>query len=89
MYEFECGKCGERFEALAAVGTETEECRNCGAAGAKRVLSEPAPPFKLVKTGAQYRRQDAKNRVLREKTKSDFKRKLAKKRAGAKARNPR
>jgi putative FmdB family regulatory protein len=86
MYEFRCGACGERFEALVDAGTESHDCRLCGEPGAPRVMSEPAPPFRLVKTGTQYRRQDAKNRVLHEKTKSDFKQKLAKKRAAAKAR---
>ena len=80
MYEFQCGKCGGRFEALAAIGTETEDCRSCGAAGARRMISEPAPPLKLVKTGAGNRRQEGKNRVLRDKTKADFKRKLAERR---------
>lgn len=82
MYEFQCSGCGERFEALTPLGTDAQDCRLCGKAGAERVLSEPAPPMKLVKTGAQYRRQDAKNQVLREKTRADFKRKLAKKRGG-------
>ena len=86
MYEFQCEGCGERFEALVPLGTEAQDCRVCGTPDARRVLSEPAPPLRLVKTGAQNRRQEAKNRVLREKTKADFKQKLASKRAAAKAR---
>ena len=38
IYEFDCGACGERFEELVGVGTETVECRACGTAeGARRV----------------------------------------------------
>ena len=73
MYEFRCGACGERFEALVSVGTTTEECRACGAPGAERVLSAQAAPFSLVKTGGNARRQEAKNAQLRTKTKADFK----------------
>lgn len=34
LYEFECGWCGARFEDLVSVGTETLDCRECGAEGA-------------------------------------------------------
>jgi putative FmdB family regulatory protein len=73
MYEFRCGACGERFEALVRVGTTTEDCRVCGEPGAERVLSAQAPPFGLVKTPGAARRQEAKNAQLRTKTKADFK----------------
>lgn len=85
LYEFRCARCGELFEELVPVGTETSACRACGEAGAERVLSGPAPPFRLVKTGAGYRRQDEKNRQLHQKTKADFKAKMAKRRADAAA----
>lgn len=39
IYEFECAACGERFEELSAVGTESATCRACGAEGAPRRLS--------------------------------------------------
>jgi putative FmdB family regulatory protein len=86
IYEFRCGRCEARFEALVAPGTEAEACRECGTPGAERVLSVPAQPPKLVKTGTGYRRQDEKNRVLREKTKADFKAKRRQARDAAKAR---
>jgi putative FmdB family regulatory protein len=73
IYEFRCGSCGERFEALVDVGTESEECRLCGAPGAERVLSAQAAPFGLVKTGGEARRQEARNAELRTKTKAEFK----------------
>jgi putative FmdB family regulatory protein len=73
MYEFRCGACGERFEALVGVGTETEDCRLCGAPGAERVLSAQAAPFGLVKTPGAAKQQEARNAQLRAKTKADFK----------------
>lgn len=39
MYEFECRACGERFERLVDVGTETATCTRCGTEGAERKLS--------------------------------------------------
>lgn len=39
IYEFECGNCGERFEELAAAGTESAACPGCGTDGARRRLS--------------------------------------------------
>lgn len=84
IYEFRCGVCGERFESLAAVGTTTARCRNCGAGDAKRVLSPQAAPMTLVKTPAARRKQEAANAKLRERTKAEFKarRKRARERQG-------
>ena len=73
IYEFRCGSCGERFEALVDVGAATEECRHCGAPGAERVFSAQAAPFGLVKTPGETRKQEARNAQLRAKTKADFK----------------
>jgi putative FmdB family regulatory protein len=73
IYEFRCESCGERFDALVEVGTESEECRLCGVAGAARVYSAQAAPFSLVKTPGAARRQEASNAKLRAKTKADFK----------------
>jgi len=86
IYEFRCGRCEARFEALVASGTETEACRECGAPGATRVLSAPAQPPKLVKSGAGNRRQDAKNRKLHAATKADFKAQRRRARTSAKSR---
>ena len=73
MYEFRCGSCGERFEALVDVGTQTAPCRLCGAVGAERVLSAQAAPFGLVKPPGEARRQEGRNAELRKRTKADFK----------------
>jgi putative FmdB family regulatory protein len=85
IYEFRCVSCGERFEALVDAGTETEECRLCGAPGAVRVLSAQAAPFGLVHTPGSARRQEARNAQLRTKTKADFK---ARRQAARTARKP-
>jgi putative FmdB family regulatory protein len=73
IYEFRCGACGERFEALVDAGTESAECRVCGADGAPRVFSAQAAPFGLVKPRGEARRQEQRNAKLRERTKADFK----------------
>jgi putative FmdB family regulatory protein len=72
LYEFRCRKCDSRFEALVEAGTETEACRECGAEGAERVMSPPAEPPRLVRGPGGNRRQEERNRKLREKTRSDF-----------------
>ncbi len=73
MYEFRCGACGERFEALVDAGTEAASCRVCGAEDAPRMLSAQAPPFGLVKPAGEARRQERRNAELRRSTKADFK----------------
>ena len=73
LYEFVCGACGERFEALVEVGTEAAECRACGEPGAPRVLSAQAAPMGLVKTPGERRKQERANARLRSETKARFK----------------
>ncbi len=73
IYEFRCGTCDQRFEALVDVGTESAVCRECGAEGAVRVLSAQAAPFGLVKTPGSARQQEQRNEQLRNRTKADFK----------------
>ena len=86
LYEFECGRCGARFEDLVGVGTEGVDCRECGAEGARRVYSPPAPEPRIVKTGGALRRQEAGNAELRSRTKRDFK--AARRRAEARRKGP-
>ncbi len=88
IYEFRCGECGACFEALVAVGSETESCRDCGAAGASRVLSRPADPLRIVKTGSEMRRQEERNRKLREATKRAFSERRRRAREATRARKP-
>ncbi|MGI8462009.1 MAG: FmdB family zinc ribbon protein [Solirubrobacterales bacterium] len=84
IYEFHCASCGERFEALVSAGTEAERCRECGAAGAERIMSLPARPSKLVRSASGNRKQEAKNRTLHESTKRAFKEKRQRARDRAK-----
>jgi putative FmdB family regulatory protein len=86
LYEFRCEACGARFEALVDAGTQSHDCRECGAEGAERVMSKPAETFKLVRSGREYRKQDQRNRKLHEATKRDFKQKRQQAREAAKAR---
>ena len=83
MYEFECGACGERFERLVDVGTETAVCTNCGTAGAERRLSS----FGLTRqpTASQRRRMEDKRGTNRGGARQRFQGTLD----SARARNPR
>ncbi len=72
MYEFRCEACGERFEALVGLGTESTTCRACGAADAPRVLSAQAAPMRLVKPRGEARKQEGRNDQLRRQTKAKF-----------------
>jgi putative FmdB family regulatory protein len=72
IYEFRCERCGGHFEELVEVGTETIGCRSCGAERTTRVYSAQGPPFKLVKTGGELRKQERSNSRLRERAKSDL-----------------
>jgi putative FmdB family regulatory protein len=73
IYEFRCDSCGAQFEALVGVGTEAVECRVCGAAETKRVLSAPSAPMSLVKSPGDKRRQERTNARLHQRAKADFK----------------
>lgn len=41
IYEFECRKCGKRFEKLCAMSADTDEieCPECGRRGVKKLIS--------------------------------------------------
>jgi putative FmdB family regulatory protein len=84
IYEFRCGACGKRFEALVDAGTDAVECRLCGAAGAQRAFSAPAAPMSLAKSGGERRKQERRNAELRRRTKADFKAKRARAREARK-----
>jgi putative FmdB family regulatory protein len=73
IYEFRCRVCGERFEALVGVGTESVDCRACGDAETERVFSAQAAPLAHVKSAGATRKQERANAQLRERTKADFK----------------
>lgn len=72
IYEFLCSSCGERFEELVAADTEAAACPACGTKGARRMLSAPATPFRLVKGPGDTRKQEARNAALGRRAKADF-----------------
>ncbi len=78
IYEFECGNCGERFEELAAAGTESSSCPACGIEGAERRLSS----FGLTRqpTANQRRRMEDARGTNRDGARQRFKANLAKRR---------
>jgi putative FmdB family regulatory protein len=46
LYEYQCAKCGHRFEKIENVGaSETKKCPKCGGK-AERLLAAPAIQFK-------------------------------------------
>jgi putative FmdB family regulatory protein len=73
LYEFRCASCGERFEALVEVGTESVPCRLCGAGETVRMLSAQAAPFGLAGTPGSRRAQERRNTQLRQRARADFK----------------
>jgi putative FmdB family regulatory protein len=61
IYEFECEKCGVRFEELVAAGAEDVACPACGAREAGRLLSSVSPPGRQPR-GAKVRSGESKRR---------------------------
>jgi putative FmdB family regulatory protein len=59
IYEFECAGCGARFERIAAVGTDTATCPECGAEGGERRMSMFGVTTRQL-TPAQRRRLEDK-----------------------------
>lgn len=78
IYEFECGKCEARFEELAAAGTGSATCPDCGAEGAQRRLS--AFGLSRQPTAAQRRRMEDKRGTSRDGARQRFKADLARRR---------
>jgi putative FmdB family regulatory protein len=73
IYEFDCGSCGARFEALVGAGTETATCRECRAEGGERVMSAPGRAPRLVKSAGENRRAEDARGVGRGGAKERFK----------------
>jgi len=63
IYEFSCGKCGERFEELVGphVGKKAEEvrCPACGAKDVQRLISSSYAPIRRRMSANQKRRSEA------------------------------
>ena len=76
----------QRFEELVRAGTETVECRECGAEGARRVYSPPRAGAAAGEDRGALRQQEARNAKLHSRTKQDFK--AARRRAEARRKGP-
>jgi putative FmdB family regulatory protein len=61
IYEFECAKCGNRFEELVASGAEPPACARCGSTETGRLLSSVSPPGRLPR-GAKVRDSESRRR---------------------------
>jgi putative FmdB family regulatory protein len=58
IYDFECGACGERFEALVAAA-ERPACPVCATPDPARLFSPIAGPLKTGVRGSAARRSDS------------------------------
>jgi putative FmdB family regulatory protein len=61
IYEFECAKCGGRFEELIDSDAPAPACPSCGAIQARRILSPVSPPGR-VPHGAKVRDSESRRR---------------------------
>ena len=61
IYEFECEKCGARFEELVAAGAEPPACERCGSERTRRLLSNVSPPGRQPR-GAAVRSNESRRR---------------------------
>jgi len=61
IYEFECEKCGARFEELVAAGGEEVACPRCGEMRTRRLLSTVSPPGRQPR-GARVRAEESRRR---------------------------
>ena len=72
IYEFECSKCGARFEELVAAG-RSAPCAGCGSAEVRRLYSqigEPRVPVGLF--GAAAARSNSERKAREEKRREGF-----------------
>lgn len=73
VYEYECGSCGGRFEAIRKFNDpELQECQLCKSRNVRKVFSAPA--FVLKGSGwyvTDYPSNDRKEGAASEKTKED------------------
>ncbi len=86
IYEFECERCGERFEELVAAGSADVACPSCGATEARRLLSNVSPPGRQPRGAAV--RSDESRRGEREAARQDRISESRKKRAAGESPQP-
>jgi putative FmdB family regulatory protein len=61
VYEFECEKCGSRFDELMDPGAAAPDCPSCGARGARRLMSPVSPPGRVPR-GPKVRDSESRRR---------------------------
>lgn len=59
VYEFECERCGERFEELTPSDTRSISCPSCGSARTRRLLSSFSPAGRQPR-GARVRAEESR-----------------------------
>jgi putative FmdB family regulatory protein len=59
VYEFECEKCGLRFEELTSSDTDALDCPGCGSSRTRRLLS-PVSPAGRQPRGAAVRSDESR-----------------------------
>jgi putative FmdB family regulatory protein len=60
IYEFECEKCGARFEELVSGGTEAVACVACGSGDTRRLISSSISPPGRLPRGAKVRDSESR-----------------------------
>jgi len=65
LYEFHCGKCGQRFEQLVKLH-ETPSCPACGAAGPERLFSSSAAVSTTRTRGRAIAEWRSKSRAVKQ-----------------------
>ena len=61
IYEFECEQCGSRFEELMQSAGAAPACPDCGAGGARRLISPVSPPGRVPR-GPKVRDSESRRR---------------------------
>jgi putative FmdB family regulatory protein len=87
IYEFECEKCGARFEELVAVGAAAAACPECGSSITRRLLSAVSPPGRQPRGAAV--RSDESRRGEREAARGERLAETKRKRAAGEVPPPR
>ncbi|HEY1284852.1 MAG TPA: zinc ribbon domain-containing protein [Solirubrobacterales bacterium] len=61
VYEYECKRCGERFEELVREESASPPCPKCGAVEVRRVISLVSPPGRQPR-GPRVRDSESRRR---------------------------
>jgi putative FmdB family regulatory protein len=61
IFEFECRKCGLRFEELLSGEVAAPPCPDCGAEGPRRLIANVSPPARQPR-GSRVRSDESRRR---------------------------